>query len=122
MEASSVRQTCGLARTSALALVLMSSQAIAGPLLTEPTLPQTPATSPDAVPFAERSSVLSVPSEWKVLTVLPTPAVPTLDAFADPQAELPPVIPLPPAVIPGIVMLGITARLCLRKRVSPAAR
>lgn len=110
---ASTRNFRFMVAASACGLAMLSSHAVAGPVLTEPT------GSSVRVDTAELDAQLAdlsiTPADFKALS-LPAPAV---DPLASPQAELPPVIPLPPAVIPGLVVLGLVIRAC---RKAPSAR
>lgn len=101
-----------------LGVVACASQALASPVLVEPT---TELVAPVAATDldAELAGMSVLPSDWKQLTETTAPSV---DAIGSPQAELPPVIPLPPAVIPGLVTLAVVLRATRRRLARPVAR
>jgi hypothetical protein len=97
-----------LMTAGALGVASFASRAGAGPVITEPA-GVTSNFASDAELDAQLAGASITPPEFNLLS-LPKPETAALDPLSSTQAPLPPVIPLPPAVIPGLVVLGLVVR------------
>lgn len=112
--------TVAMMTAGALGVAVFTSRAGAGPVITEPAATDSTWAS-DAELDAQLAGVTVTPPELSLLS-LPKPETVSLDPLSSTQAPLPPVIPLPPAVIPGLIVLGLVVRATRKSASARAVR